>query len=79
MRSGDGRIDCCHTKANDLFVIGGSHSIGIPLAVATDCSFYRAVRDYAGTSGTDEWNRTGSTPDLLSIQPDAGADRWFHL
>ncbi len=66
-------------KPTISLVIGGSHSIGIPLAVATDCSFYRAVRDYAGTSGTDEWNRTGSTPDLLSIQPDAGADHWFHL
>ena len=66
-------------KPTISLVIGGSHSIGIPLAVATDCSFIVPSATMLAHPVRMSGTVLGSTPDLLSIQPDAGADHWFHL
>lgn len=43
-------------KPTVSLVLGGSHSIGVPLAVSTDYSFYRAIRYDGDPPGADEWN-----------------------
>lgn len=48
-------------------VLGGSHSIGVPLAVSTDHSIYCADRDHDGASGADERDRDQELPRLMSI------------
>ncbi len=45
------------SKPTVSLVLGGSHSIGVPLAVSTDYSFYCSERNHGDPSGTDEWNR----------------------
>lgn len=42
------------SKPTVSLVLGGSHSIGVPLAVSTDYSFYCGNRDNADPSGSNE-------------------------
>ena len=52
------------SKPTVSLVLGGSHSIGVPLAVSTDYSFYCSERNHGDPSGTDEWNRDRGKTDI---------------
>lgn len=42
------------SKPTVSLVLGGGHSIGVPIAVSADYSFYRSVRNHGDTSGAYE-------------------------
>ena len=65
------------SKPTVSLVLGGSHSIGVPIAVSTDYSFI-GHRDYGDSSRADERHRYRGAPDLRLFQTDAGSDPWLY-
>lgn len=52
------------SKPTVSLVIGDSHSIGVPLAVASDYSFIVPTGHHDGPSGADDRNGHRSCPDV---------------
>ena len=52
------------SKPTVSLVLGGSHSIGVPIAVSTDYSFIVHTRDNGDPPGADERDGHRSTADL---------------
>ena len=59
------------SKPTVSLVLGGSHSIGGPLAVAADYSIYRPERNYDHTSGQIKWHVYWSTAKSPKYDPDS--------
>ncbi len=55
------------SKPTVSLVLGGSHSIGVPIAVSTNYSFYRSFRDNGHSSGKNEWYGNRCSTDFLII------------
>ncbi len=51
------------SKPSATLVLGGGHSIGIPLAVSAPQKLYCAHRHHDGASGAPLWHGAGGAPD----------------
>ena len=60
------------SKPTVSLVLGGSHSIGVPLAVSAD---YCANRNNGNTSGKNEWYVYRSAADLRIFQKNTGKNK----
>lgn len=63
------------TKPTAAIVLGGSHSIGVPLAVAGPAELCGALRRHDHPSRADERNGHRRAPDLQLFSAASGADR----
>ena len=60
------------SKPTVSLVLGGSHSIGVPIAVSTGLFVYRAERYHGHSSGAHERHSYRRSPDVRLLQTNAG-------
>lgn len=66
------------SKPTVSLVLGGSHSIGVPIAVSTDYSFIVATGTMVIHPVRMNRHRYRGAPDLRLFQTDAGSDPWLY-